>query len=165
MNSRNTEKDFVKLINENQRLIHSVCMMFERDEENRKDLFQEIILQLWRGFHSYKGQAKITTWMYRIALNTAISSFRKASRIPISTDIDNLQFQIADNIESALRREQFQMLENAIKKLNEIEKAIMMLYLEDIPYEEIAETLGITQNNVRVKMNRIREKLKTLLTS
>lgn len=157
--------DFVKLINENQGLIHKVCMMYERDEENRKDLFQEIIIQLWRGFHSFKGQSKITTWMYRVALNTAISSFRKVSRIPISTNIDNLQFQIADNNESTLRREQFQMLENAIKKLNEIEKAIMMLYLDDIPYEEIAETLGITQNNVRVKMNRIREKLKIILTS
>jgi RNA polymerase sigma-70 factor (ECF subfamily) len=165
MNSSNTEMDFVKLINENQGLIHKVCMMYERDEENRKDLFQEIIIQLWRGFHSFKGQSKITTWMYRVALNTAISSFRKVSRIPISTNIDNLQFQIADNNESTLRREQFQMLENAIKKLNEIEKAIMMLYLDDIPYEEIAETLGITQNNVRVKMNRIREKLKIILTS
>ncbi len=165
MNRGNTEKDFVKLISENQGLIHKVCLMYERNEENRKDLFQEIVLQLWRSFHSFKGQAKITSWMYRIALNTAISFFRKTSRIPETTDLDNLKFQIADDNESVLRREQFQMLEKAIKQLNEIEKAMMMLYLDDISYEEIAETLGITQNNVRVKMNRIREKLKNILTA
>jgi len=165
MDNKISEKDFVKLINQNQGLIHKVCLMYERNDEDRKDLFQEIVLQLWRSFHTYKGQAKITTWMYRVALNAAISSFRKTSRIPELTDINNLQFQIADDIESATRREQFQMLENAIKQLNEIEKAMMMLYLDDIPYEEIAETLGISQNNVRVKMNRIREKLKTILTA
>jgi len=165
MDNKISEKDFVKLINENQGLIHKVCLMYERNDEDRKDLFQEIVLQLWRSFHTYKGQAKITTWMYRVALNAAISSFRKTSRIPESSDINNLQFEIADDIESATRREQFQMLENAINQLNEIEKAMMMLYLDDIPYEEIAETLGISQNNVRVKMNRIREKLKTILSA
>jgi RNA polymerase sigma-70 factor (ECF subfamily) len=165
MDNKISEKDFVKLINENQGLIHKVCLMYERNDEARKDLFQEIVLQLWRSFHTYKGQAKISTWMYRVALNAAISSFRKTSRIPELTDINNLQFQIADDIESATRREQFQMLENAIKQLNEIEKAMIMFYLDDISYEEIAETLGISQNNVRVKMNRIREKLKTILTA
>ncbi len=165
MDNNISEKEFVGLINENQGLIHKVCLMYERNDENRRDLFQEIVLQMWRSFHTYKGQSKITTWMYRIALNTAISSLRKTSRIPESTDIDTLQFHIADDIESETRREQFQMLENAIKQLNEIEKAMMMLYLDDIPYEEIAETLGITQNNVRVKMNRIREKLKVILTT
>lgn len=101
--------------------------------------------------------------MYRIALNTAITSFRKTNRIPDTTNIDSLASQIADDNQSAIRREQFQSLENAIKHLTEIEKAIVMLYLDEIPYEEIAETIGITQNNVRVKMNRIREKLKTIL--
>lgn len=139
--------------------------MYEQDGEKRKDLFQEILLQLWRSFYSFKGQAKITTWMYRIALNTAISSFRKTSRIPKSSDVDNLQFEIADNNESELKRGQLQMLENAISQLNDIEKAMMMLYLDEIPYEEIAETLGITQNNVRVKMNRIREKLKNIISA
>jgi RNA polymerase sigma-70 factor (ECF subfamily) len=163
MDKRNTEKDFVKLINEYQGLIHKVSFIYERNDENRKDLFQEIVLQLWRAFPSFKGQAKITTWIYRIALNTAISSLRKTSRTPESTDLDNQKFQIADDNESASRREQFQMLENAINQLSEIEKAMIMLYLDEIPYEEIAETLGITQNNVRVKMNRIREKLKKIM--
>jgi RNA polymerase sigma-70 factor, ECF subfamily len=163
MDKSNTEQDFVKIINEHQGLIHKVCFMYERNDESRKDLFQEVVLQLWRAFPSFKGQAKITTWIYRIALNTAISSLRKTSRTPESTDLDNLKFQIADDNESASRREQFQMLENAINQLSEIEKAMIMLYLDEIPYEEIAETLGITQNNVRVKMNRIREKLKKIM--
>ncbi len=159
-----SDPEFLRLVKENQGLIHKVCLMYERNEESRKDLFQEIVLQLWRSYSSYKGDAKISTWMYRIALNTAISSFRKAKRSPVSLEMDDHVFQIPEDPEAVLRKEQFQMLLGAINHLNEIEKAIMMLYLDEVPYEEIAETLGITQNNVRVKMNRIREKLKTIIS-
>jgi RNA polymerase sigma factor (sigma-70 family) len=83
----NVEKDFVKLINENQGLIHKVSLIYERKDESRKDLFQEIVLQLWRAFPSFKGQSKVTTWMYRIALNTAISFLRKTSHNPESVNL------------------------------------------------------------------------------
>lgn len=163
--TENQEEQFVKLISENQGLIHKVCLMYEREEESRKDLFQEVVLQLWRSYSSYKGDSKITTWMYRIALNTAISSFRKTSKQQLTTGIESLSVQPVYDNEYASRSEQFVLLEKAIGRLNDIEKALMTLYLDETPNEEIAETLGITPNHVRVKMSRIREKLKSILSN
>jgi RNA polymerase sigma-70 factor (ECF subfamily) len=156
------EKKFIDLINEHQRLIHKVCIMYEHDADVRDDLFQEIVLQLWKSFPSFRGEAKITTWMYRIALNTAISGFRKQHRHVKTEDIKERHFNISENI-SDDRDEDFQKLQWAIRQLTEIERAMIMMALEEVPYDEIAETIGITQNNVRVRMNRIREKLKKLM--
>jgi RNA polymerase sigma-70 factor (ECF subfamily) len=153
------EKSFVNLINEHQGLIHKICMMYENDLDARNDLFQEIVLQLWRSFHTYRGEAKISTWMYRIALNTAISGLRKQHRIVKTEDLSEVHFNISDH-RSEDQEENFQKLQQAIMQLSEIERAIIMLALEEVPYDEIAETIGITQNNVRVRMNRIREKLR-----
>lgn len=102
--------------------------------------------------------------MYRIALNTAITNFRKESRAPASSSIDDLKIDITDVNEGVVKAEQLNQLELAITQLSDIDRAIVMLYFEEVSYEEIGETLGITQNNVRVKMNRIRERLKKLLT-
>jgi RNA polymerase sigma-70 factor, ECF subfamily len=155
------EKKFVNLINEHQGLIHKVCIMYENDLEVRNDLFQEIVLQLWRSFPSFRGEAKITTWMYRIALNTAISGFRKGTRKIKTEDLREAHFNISDyNGES---EENLQKLQWAIRQLNEIDRAMIMMALEEVPYEEIADTIGISQNNVRVRMNRIREKLRKLM--
>jgi RNA polymerase sigma-70 factor (ECF subfamily) len=136
--------------------------MYENDSEVRNDLFQEVVLQLWKSFPSFRGEAKITTWMYRIALNTAISGFRKQTRNIKTEDLHELHLNISDHSGDE-REEQFQRLQQAIRQLSEIERAMIMMALEEIPYEEIAETIGITQNNVRVRMNRIREKLKKLM--
>jgi RNA polymerase sigma-70 factor, ECF subfamily len=157
------EHKFVNLINEHQGLIHKVCIMYEHDSELRNDLFQEIVLQLWKSFSSFRGEAKITTWMYRIALNTAISGFRKQTRKVKTEDIHEKHFNISDTGGRDEREEDFQKLQWAIRQLSEIERAMIMMALEEVPYEEIAETIGITQNNVRVRMNRIREKLKKLM--
>lgn len=157
------EKPFISLINDNQGLIHKVCMLYENDREARNDLFQEIVLQLWRSFHTFRGEAKITTWMYRIALNTAISGLRKRGRTIKTEDISERHFNFSDTHDD-LQEENFQRLQWAIKQLTEIERAMIMMALDEIPYEEIAETIGITQNNVRVRMNRIREKLRKLMT-
>jgi RNA polymerase sigma-70 factor (ECF subfamily) len=156
------EKKFVNLINEHQGLIHKVCIMYEHDPDIRDDLFQEIVLQLWKSFHTFRGEAKITTWMYRIALNTAISGFRKQNRYVKTEDIKEKHFNISEHVTDD-RDEDFQKLQWAIHHLSEIERAMIMMALEEVPYEEIAETIGITQNNVRVRMNRIREKLKKLM--
>lgn len=136
--------------------------MYQNDPDVRNDLFQEIVIQLWKSFGSFRGEAKITTWMYRIALNTAISGFRKQSRNIKTEDIRESHFNISDNGEDN-REEDFQRLQWAIQHLSEIERAMIMMALEEVPYEEIAETIGITQNNVRVRMNRIREKLRKLM--
>ena len=158
------EKKFISLINEHQGLIHKVCIMYQNDPEVRNDLFQEIVLQLWKSFSSFRGEAKITTWMYRIALNTAISGFRKQTRNVKTEDLKELHMNISDAWADD-REEDIQRLHSAIRQLSEIERAMIMMALEEVPYEEIAETIGITQNNVRVRMNRIREKLKKLMSN
>lgn len=157
------EKKFINLINEHQGLIHKVCIMYENDREVRNDLFQEIVLQLWKSFSTFRGEAKITTWMYRIALNTAISGYRKQTRHVKTEDLHEIHFNISEQYGGDDGEENFQKLQWAIRQLSEIERAMIMMALEEIPYDEIAETIGITQNNVRVRMNRIREKLKKLL--
>ncbi len=159
---RMVEKEFVSLINEHQGLIHKVCLMYESDRDVRNDLFQEIVLQLWKSFGSFRGDAKITTWMYRIALNTAISGFRKQSRNVRTEGLKELHLNISDHWADD-REEDLRRLHTAIRQLSEIERAMIMMALEEVSYEEIAETIGITQNNVRVRMNRIREKLKKIM--
>jgi RNA polymerase sigma-70 factor (ECF subfamily) len=156
------EQKFINLINEHQGLIHKVCIMYESNPELRNDLFQEIVLQLWRSFHTFRGEAKITTWMYRIALNTAISGYRKQTRHVKTEDLHEVHFNISERYTDD-DDDSTQKLQWAIRQLSEIERAMVMMALEEIPYEEIAETIGITQNNVRVRMNRIREKLRKLM--
>jgi RNA polymerase sigma-70 factor, ECF subfamily len=155
------EKKFIDLINEHQGLIHKVCIMYENDPEVRSDLFQEIVLQLWKSFHTFRGEAKITTWMYRIALNTAISGFRKETRKVKTEDLREPHLNISEYSDET--EENLQKLQWAIRQLSEIDRGMIMMALEEIPYEEIAETVGISQNNVRVRMNRIREKLRKLM--
>jgi RNA polymerase sigma-70 factor (ECF subfamily) len=159
------EKQFINLINEHQGLIHKVCIMYESDREARNDLFQEIVLQLWRSYSAFRGESKITTWMYRIALNTAISGFRKQTRKVKTEDLDDVHLNISDNSSGDENEENLNRLQVAIRQLSEIERAMIMMALDEVPYEEIAETIGITQNNVRVRMNRIREKLRKLMTA
>ena len=139
--------------------------MYEHDHDARNDLFQEIVLQLWKSFSTFRGEAKITTWMYRIALNTAISGYRKQSRYVKTEDLQELHFNLSENYGGDEREEDFQKLQWAIRQLSEIERAMIMMALEEVPYEDIAETIGITQNNVRVRMNRIREKLRKLMVT
>ena len=157
------EKSFVKLVNEHQGLIHKVCFLYENDTEARNDLFQEIVLQLWKSFHTFRGDAKITTWMYRIALNTAISGYRKQNRQIKTQDLQEWHFNVADDHRGD-DEENLHRLQWAIRQLSEIERAMIMMALEEVPYDEIAEAIGITQNNVRVRMNRIREKLRKLMS-
>jgi len=158
------EKTFITLIDEHQGLIHKVCNLYETDREARNDLFQEIVLQLWKSFHTFRGEAKITTWMYRIALNTAISRLRKLKRGLSIEELEERHFNISDHFNEE-HEENLQKLQHCIRQLSEIERAMIMMALDEISYEEIADTIGITQNNVRVRMNRIREKLKKLMNA
>lgn len=157
------EKRFVKLVNEHQGLIHKVTILYETDRDARNDLFQEIVLQLWKSFHTFRGDSKITTWMYRIALNTAISALRKQNRKVWTQDLEDRHFNISD-AGGDDSEDDSQRLHWAIRQLSEIERAMILMALEEVPYEEIAEAIGITQNNVRVRMNRIREKLRKLMS-
>ena len=136
--------------------------MYGATEPDRQDLFQEMVIQLWRSYPTFRGDARFSTWLYRIALNTAISDLRKQRRRPASIDPDLLPNQLHDIQYSSEKEEQLQQLYSAIDRLTELEKALTMLYLEDKSYQEMEEILGISQNNLRVKMNRIKDKLRKM---
>ena len=158
-----SEQEFVEKVTESQGIVHKVCGMYCDNEEDKKDLFQEILIQLWKSYPSFRGEAKFSSWMYRVSLNVAISDLRKSKTKKEDTTLpDSFDSLSEENNEQSLSLEKG-LLRKAIQQLNEIEKGIMMLYLEETPNEEIAEIIGITQNNVRVKMNRIRNKLKETL--
>lgn len=155
--------EFISVITKNQGIIHKVCGIYCDTQEDREDMFQEIVTQLWKSYPTFRNESKVTTWMYRVALNTAITFFKKDKRRPDRGDIDQTKFQIAEAEYDFEVEEQIKMLHKAIAKLTGVEKSIILLYLENKKYEEIAEIVGITQNYVRVKMNRIKLKLKKLI--
>ncbi|HQJ86097.1 MAG TPA: sigma-70 family RNA polymerase sigma factor [Prolixibacteraceae bacterium] len=159
------EKEFLDIVGANQGIIHKVCNIYCDDEEDRNDLFQEILAQLWKSYPSFRKESKFTTWMYRVALNTAITSFKKIRRQPGFNRLSDQNLQIADEMSSLEMDENIALLKQAVSKLSGIEKLIILLFLENKNYEEIAEITGITQNYVRVKMNRIKKKLKLLMTA
>ena len=157
------EKEFLQIITENQGIIHKVCSIYCDSEEDRRDLFQEILVQLWKSFSSFRNESKFSTWMYRVALNTAITSFKKDKRQPDKSGIPFENLQLAVEAYDTTTEDQIKLLNKAVSQLTGIEKSIILLFLEDKKYEEIAEITGITQNYVRVKMNRIKKKLKLLM--
>ncbi|HYG38558.1 MAG TPA: sigma-70 family RNA polymerase sigma factor [Cytophagales bacterium] len=159
------EKEFVDLINSHSRLLYKICNLYCDEAEDRKDMFQEIVLQLWKAFPSFRNESSVSTWMYRIGLNTAVSNFRKVSKGVFKTSISDAVFQVPNPGDFYPESDQIIALHKAISELNTIEKAVVMLYLEEKSYEEIAEILGITKSNVGVKLLRIKGKLeKTLKT-
>lgn len=137
--------------------------IYTNDQDAHNDLFQEVTIQLWKAYPKFRGDAKFSTWMYRVALNTAITLYRKSTRRVKTTDYDNVQFKITDLQEDDETAEQLTLLYGAVKQLNDIEKALVFLYLEDKNYKEISETLGISEVNARVKMNRVKTKLTNII--
>lgn len=159
------EKEFIQIIQKNQGIIHKVCNIYCDEQEDRNDLFQEIVAQLWKSFPSFRKESKFSTWMYRVALNTAITSFKKTKRRPDQNRLTYDNFQIKDEGYDTEIEENIKHLHRAVAQLTGVEKSIVLLYLENKKYEEIAEITGITQNYVRVKMNRVKKKLKKLMAS
>ena len=157
------EKEFLQIIKKNQGIIHKVCNIYCDDQDDRDDLFQEIVAQLWKSFSSFREESKFTTWMYRVALNTAITAFKKTKRRPDQNRLTYENFQVKDENYDTETEEQIKNLHRAVAQLTGVEKSIVLLFLENKKYEEIAEITGITQNYVRVKMNRIKKKLKKFM--
>jgi RNA polymerase sigma-70 factor (ECF subfamily) len=157
-----TGKLFESHILENELLIIKVCRVYAYTDADRKDLFQEIVIQLWKAYPNFKGDSKFSTWLYRVAINTAISRLRKQKKFITSYEPATLPDNMSEENKRENEEEQWQQLTLAIEQLSEIEKAIVMLYMEDKSYEEMEEILGIGCGNLRVKMNRIKEKLRKL---
>ncbi len=153
--------NFLVVIEQNKGILFKVAISYCRNIEDRKDLVQEIILQLWKSFDNYNEKFKLSTWIYRISLNVAISFYRKENsrkRIsnPLTTDIlDFSETEIADEKDTNL-----EILNQIISELNDLNKALMLLYLEEKSYKEISEIIGITETNVATKIGRIKNKLK-----
>lgn len=153
------EQDFTHLVREHKATIYTVCYMFSTDEDEVNDLFQDILINLWKGFDSFRGESKVETWIYRVALNTCISADRKkrreGERVPLSVDFNLYEDTDADS-------RQVQLLYKRINRLGLVDRAIVLMWLENMSYDEIGAILGITAKNVSVKLVRIREKLKEI---
>ncbi len=161
--NKKLEHQFVTELENNQNIVHKVCTLYTNDRDSHKDLFQEITIQLWKAYPKFRGESKFSTWMYRVALNTAITLYRKSKKRIQTQDYESVIFKITADEYDPLEEQQLQLMYKAVKQLGDIEKALVFLYLEDKDYREIAETLGITEVNARVKMNRIKNKLRTIL--
>lgn len=157
------EQLFVKQLKENQNIIHKICRLYTYDDDAHQDLFQEITIQLWKAYPKFRGDAKFSTWAYRVALNTAITLFRKSKRSVNVVDYESKSFFIKQEEYDFEQEEQLKLLYKAVHQLNDVDKALVFLYLEDKDYGEISQTLGISEVNARVKMNRIKGKLKKIL--
>src|ERR1035437_6969852 len=156
------EKDkFISVIKENQNLIYKICYSYCSNSENRKDLQQEILLQLWNSLSKFDGRAKLSTWIYRIALNTAISFYRNDSKhSDKKISIDASIISLSDFEYVPEQDENIAMLYQFIEKLNEMDKALILLYLDNNKQKDIAEVLGISETNVATKISRIKKFLK-----
>ncbi|WP_242921674.1 RNA polymerase sigma factor [Pontibacter liquoris] len=162
MYKQEAEKQFEKQISEHKLLLHKVCRIYAYTDADRQDLFQDIVIQLWKAYPKFKGDAKFSTWLYRVAINTAISGLRKKKDFITSYKPSDLPLHLTEDASSQIEEEKSQQLYKAIEQLSQVEKAIVMLYLEDRSYEEMEAILGISQGTLRVKMNRIKDKLRQL---
>jgi len=156
-----TEREFIDLVIQHQAILHKITLVYTSDASDREDLYQEIVLQLWKSYPSFRGDAAFSTWMYRVALNTAISMTRRPSIFMVTGHTPDFA-DIADSPPDL--SEEVKILYMAISRLNKIEKAIILLWLEERTYEEIGELAGISVKNVSVKLVRIRKKLGTIIS-
>jgi len=159
--TRSIDKDFIEQVNQHLGIAHKVCRMHFSQAEEQEDVLQEMMFQLWRSYKSYTGAAKFSTWMYRVCLNTALAQLRsnkKTATVPFSAD----HLQIPDSSVSN-KKTDTELLMQAIAVLPPINKSIILLYLEDLSYQEIADITGFTRSNVSVRIVRIKQQLENIL--
>lgn len=155
-----SESEFLTMIQHNQGIIHKICRIYRDSPEDREDLFQEVIFQLWRSYPSFSGGSKSATWLYRVALNTAMASFRKNKpNVTLAEYLPDVQFE-SINLEDNERQEK---LLAGIRQLSEPDRALIALYLDELSYQQIAGIMGISEGNVGVKLNRIKIRLQKII--
>ena len=150
------ETQFAQMVREHKSTIFTVCYMFSKDQDEVNDLFQEVLINLWKGLVSFKGESDIKTWIYRVSLNTSISSERKKKRNALPLEMDVNLYEDRDDTR------QIKMLYHRINKLGFFDRAIVLLWLENLSYDEIAAITGISVKNVSVRLFRIKEQLKKM---
>ncbi|MCK8520243.1 sigma-70 family RNA polymerase sigma factor [Aquimarina sp. D1M17] len=153
------EQEFTRIIKDNQGVIFKITAIYTNSREDQEDLYQEVVYQLWRAFDSFRGDSKISTWMYRVALNTAISRLKKEKRRGNQIGIDKIITFQSEQYDTQFE-DRLKIVYAHIKKLNEIEKGLMLLLLEGKKYEEIATITGLSPSNVGTRISRIKQKLK-----
>lgn len=153
------ELDFARIVREHKGTVYTVCYMFSKDEEEVADLFQDILVNLWKGFEKFRGESSIRTWIYRVSLNTCISADRKKKRRGESVSLD-MDINLFDDAAEDMK--QVRMLQNRISRLGPFDRAIVLLWLENLSYDEIGSIVGITAKNVSVRLFRIKEQLKQM---
>jgi len=163
MTNRISEIEFEKLVYDYQGLIHKVCNIYFSSEADKEDLFQDITINLWKGLPSFKGNSKLSTWIFRVSLNTALTKLRKSKRSRIFYSDKIYEKGSVDSDDRENTDLQTKALYFGIDKLKPLEKAIILLHLEEHPNQEIADIIGITKNNLTVKLVRIRKKLKKII--
>lgn len=156
---RDQEELFARLVREHKSTIYTVCYMFSHDEEEVNDLFQETLINMWKGIDSFREESKISTWIYRVALNTCLLQERKkkkeVKKVPLAMNVNFFEDNDADST-------QVRMLHQRIGKLGLVDRALVMMWLEGMSYDEIGAVMGISAQNVGVKLFRIKEQLKSL---
>lgn len=160
MSREQTDKHFLELIHRHQSILHKICFAYCHAAADREDLQQEIVLQLWKSYPSFRGQSKFSTWMYRVALNTAINLTSKPALFSDSGRSPELAYDPASDYELS---EEVRNLHRAIARLKKIDRAIILLWLEEHSYEEIAQTIGITTKNVSVRIVRAKNRLAEII--
>lgn len=153
------ELDFAQVVREHKGTIYTVCYMFSKDEDEVADLFQDILINLWKGFSKFRGESNIKTWIYRVSLNTCISSDRKKKRKGETVPLD-MNINLFDDSQEDTK--QIRMLQGRISRLGPFDRAIVLLWLENLSYDEIGAIVGISAKNVSVRLVRIREQLKNM---
>ena len=160
METKELEKEFLTMIEAQKRTIYKVCYIYANDQDDLNDLYQETVLNLWKSFPRYRGDSTLNTWVYRIAMNTCITFLRRSNArpqtVPLTTNVASTAAE--DNETAGQLRELYRL----ISQLGKLERALILLWLEERSYEEIADILGITKTNVAVKLNRTKEKLKKM---
>ena len=156
---KDIELQFTKMVKEHRKTIYTVCYFFSKDTEEVNDLYQELLINLWKGFEKFRGESSLKTWIWRVSLNTCNNQERKkkssVQTIPLSIDIDLYN---DDDTQS----EQIQMLYNRINRLDVFDRAIILLWLENMSYQDIADVVGISLSNVTTRLFRIKEQLKSM---
>lgn len=156
MNNKKEER-FIQLINQNQHRIQKLCAMYTTSGEDRKDLEQEVIMNIWKSFSNFRGEAQIETWLYRIILNVCLKHTYAKAKNRNTISLDNLEFEPSNNTSKS--EEEYQDLQHCIQALEFSDKTIIILFLEELPYKSIGEIVGISENHVAVKIKRIKKKL------
>jgi RNA polymerase sigma-70 factor (ECF subfamily) len=156
-----SEQEFLGLIKANQGIIYKVVSLYAADPEEKKDLYQEVLLQCWKGWPSFRNESKFSTWLYRISLNTVFTSLRKRTKLHYQDELPDTQLLSA----SPLENEDSRALQQAILHLTDVDRALILLHLEGYNNGEIAQMMGISANSLGVKLHRIRQRLANLLNA